>query len=248
MAPKIITMMLTYKRAELLVESVKVLRKQTVPSEIVIFGSADQDREAAERMGLQYFNSPNNSLIEKGRFALSVLKKMDADYILFMGDDEWASFNYCEWALEHGQRHGLVGVSFFHMLKCFPGKNWQLAIFKGRPGEPLGAGRLWSCKFLDKIDWNLWPQDRDRSFDGISFQRAVKKGCRVFNHLGTTDAQVLGLKGNWPMFDSWAHLMNKKMGDPTLLEVDPKHWIREHFDQETVDTIKNKVETWYKGK
>ena len=48
-----------------------------------------------------------------------------------------------------------------------------------RKGEPCGAGKVYSRKFLECIKWNLFDIARDRGLDKISWQRVKDAKAKV---------------------------------------------------------------------
>jgi hypothetical protein len=48
-----------------------------------------------------------------------------------------------------------------------------------RQGEPCGAGKVYSRKFLECINWNLFDVARDRGLDKISWQRVKQANAKI---------------------------------------------------------------------
>lgn len=55
---KIVCPFPTYKRKEITIETIKQLQRQTIPIEVLLVGSCDEDREAAQVTGVPYSHYP----------------------------------------------------------------------------------------------------------------------------------------------------------------------------------------------
>lgn len=91
--PKIVCLMPTRKRKELTIATIRQLQKQTIPIEIILIGSWDDDREVSEIVGVPYFEHPNQPLGAKLQFGVDVIRKLSPDYLLLCGSDDWLSSN-----------------------------------------------------------------------------------------------------------------------------------------------------------
>jgi glycosyltransferase involved in cell wall biosynthesis len=205
--PKIVCLMPIHERKKLTIATIRQLQKQTIPIEIILIGSWDDDREVAEIVGVPYFEHPNQPLGAKLQFGVDVIRKLNPDYLLLCGSDDWLSANWCEFLIPKFKPDiGLVGALTYYIADCVPDKPVQISwreAYKGtgRFGEPIGQGRLLDCKFLEMLDWKLFPVNQYAGMDWYSFNKIKSTGARCYGYKGD-EVACLVIKGNWPCITS----------------------------------------------
>lgn len=201
--PKIVCSMAIHKRKEVVISTIRQLQKQTIPIEIILVGSCDADNEVAKIVNVHYFEHKNQPLGAKLQFGVDMARKMNPDYMLRCGSDDWLSPNWCEFLISKFKPNiGLVGALTHYIAECTPGKPVQISwreAYKGteRFGEPIGQGRIFDCKFLEALDWKLFPVNFCAGMDLRSFNRIKSVDAQHYCYKGN-DIACLVIKGNWP--------------------------------------------------
>lgn len=146
----------------------------------------------------QFINYPNNpkTLGRKMAAGLTRLRKEKVDAALNMGSDDFISIRTLL-TLVSLMRSGVdfVGWSsgcYFADLRAdrmlrwvgYPPEN------KGRHDEPIGAGRCYSARLLDALQWDLWIGGRLHALDAGSWRRLRKLRTRF--DIRTMSSEVLG--------------------------------------------------------
>jgi glycosyltransferase involved in cell wall biosynthesis len=233
---KIVCPFPTYKRKEITIETIRQLQRQTIPVEVLLIGSCDEDKEVARATGVPYFHCPNEPFVGKVQFSLDKARELNPDYVLRCGSDDWLSSNWCKFMLSKFDVDTGFGATFVcHTVRYLPSLdqascNIQIirhVVYKGTPryGESLSPGRLWSRTSLDKIDWQLTKNARHDNVDGTAARCVKKSGAKTFLYKGNAITH-LAIKGPWRSKHSWKKLIAKKN---TVFLKYPKRWLKKHF-------------------
>ena len=127
-----------------------------------------------------YIEKPNKPLSVKWNSGIKKLREYDPDYVICMGSDDVLSdegYKKIHQLMESGVDFvGFIDIYIYSIvhdrMKLWDG-------YKGeRRGEPIGAGRTYSKKFLDRLDWDLWSDDRDSGLDWLSWGKVKKHNFR----------------------------------------------------------------------
>ena len=106
------------------------------------------------------------------------LEELDFDGVILLGSDDYIDESFLEFARNNIDKYDMIG---FKDLYFESGKDlyyWS-GYTNSRRGEPSGAGKIYSKKFLEKINYNLFPESRERGLDGISWKRVKGVGANV---------------------------------------------------------------------
>lgn len=145
--------------------------------------------EMAERHGVQVVEKENYPIGAKFNAALWAAREHEPDYVLIMGSDDV----FCETvagalAEKAEQRHPLIGLRDLYFSDLVTGVVGYWAGYgHDRPGEPAGCGRLIHRALLDRIDWHLWDDERNRGMDHSSFERLASIGYRAHEMVNVRD-------------------------------------------------------------
>jgi len=209
----------------LMIES---LRSQTISVEdIVIVGSREENRKLAEKEGCIYVEHPNSPLSLKYQAGIDKVRTLDPDYVLLMGSDDLLSPLYCEKMISE-YKEGLIGTSVWYVARKKDGKYQLLKVSYTHRKDPIGSGRILSRETLDKLDWKLYRDRRDKGLDGSVASTLMKEGIKVFS-VEVNNAICMSVKGGWRTLSSWEdyakntnHIIARRVGRP-------EDWIQEHF-------------------
>ena len=114
----------------------------------------------------QFKNSP---LSEKWQHAISLLDGIDFDGVIILGSDDYIDENFLSFIQKNINDFDLIAFTDIYFEQ--EGKRYYWGGYDNhRAGEPAGAGKVYSKKFLQKIKFNLFPENRDRGLDGVSWK------------------------------------------------------------------------------
>lgn len=115
------------------------------------------------------FKYPNQPLSKKWNYGIEVLEHMDFDAVILLGSDDYFDENYLNFVKENWSKYDMIGFTDMY-FEDIAGKKFYWGGYKNnRVGEPAGAGKVYSKKFLERINYNLFPVDSDRGLDGQSW-------------------------------------------------------------------------------
>jgi hypothetical protein len=176
--PNIVCVMAIFKRPEITIETVELLKKQEYPlHKIVLVGSCNIDREVAEKTNVEYLHRSNTPLGNKWQAGIEFSRKFKPDAILINGSDSWLTTNWCLKSIQFlRQGYDLIGSTKFYTCNANSNKKIKIIYrtYKDRI-DPVGAGRIISKKVLEKMNWKWFPIGQNRSLDIASFRNMTHK-------------------------------------------------------------------------
>lgn len=135
--------------------------------DVLMVVSNEEDRNFCIDKQIDYIHAPNTPLSNKWQSGITFLKDWsDADAFLMLGSDDMIenSENYKTWLF---QGYEFIGLKDIYIRDLYSGeeKHWK-GYTNHRRGESAGAGRCFSRSLLDKLDWLLWDERRNKGLDG----------------------------------------------------------------------------------
>lgn len=222
----------TYKRYKITAETIKVLKKQTVPVRVIVVGSDNIDKKVCKIEKVDYVFCRNEYLSNKWQYGMNAARKLDPDGVLICGSDSWVSPNWCEVCTPYLEEYDLIGKNRFWALKMYPYNPLFLRHFGYEKDNihPIGSGRIWSKKFLEKIDWKLFPKGFKKGLDAQSFANLEEHKGKV-KIIDSDKIVSLALKGDWLSKSSWK-TYNESFQHYSAIIKDKKYirnWLEKHF-------------------
>jgi len=228
---KIVCVMATYKRETITEETLKMLKKQSVPIDVVVVGSSSSDKEVAKKCGCIYVNHDNKPLSQKWQAGIDKSRELSPDAVMVCGSDSWLSSNWCELIYPYTTKFDLVGVNNFYACKAYPKEKMKIIHrrYKGsRRNFPVGSGRMFSKKILDKVNWNIYPGSKNSGLDAQSYN-VIKTNGGSIKSLNDKNLKVLAIKSVWESLNPWKKYIrsNKNIQEPDI--ENPKEWLSTNF-------------------
>jgi len=161
---------------------------------IAVGSEGNVSKELCEQCGFEYFEFPNLPLNHKWQHGLEQARKSNPDAVVIAGSDDLLSENYFEIIYAKSQEDDcLVGLNDLYFwddkLDClWYWEGYAKGTMAGgidRHNEPIGLGRCFSRRVLEKCDWELWPK-RERLNSGLDISCA--------RHLGQLDIKYRAYK------------------------------------------------------
>jgi hypothetical protein len=136
--------------------------------ELVVAGSEGAvSRFIAERNDFHYVETPNIPLSFKTNEALKFCKTLNPDAVVLIGSDDLMTENlFNEYAKCFVDELDYFGFEDFYMYSSLK-QLYHWPGYRGlRSGETIGAGRFFSKKLLDLVDWDLWgAEEKNKGLD-----------------------------------------------------------------------------------
>jgi len=175
---------------------------------VCLAGSCDEDYLFAKRMNdkyehISYQQCPNFPLGRKAQLSLNLAKQADCHAVIMNGSDDVVSPDYIEACIDYIE---LGDVDFIAPLIWYTynaaigsstyGAIWRTH-YRGRAaGSSLGAGRVYSTKFLKEIEYDIFALKADIHLDS-KMEKASAKGKIKIIHPSRDDGCIVSVKGNW---------------------------------------------------
>jgi hypothetical protein len=133
---------------------------------LLAVGSEGEDsRSLRGDCGFDYVEHANEPLSYKWNAGVQAARDHDPDGIVIVGSDgllSTSTFGAHARKLQEGQDFfGFRDLYFFDPIRRRLGYwgGYEHSPQKDRAGEPIGSGRCFSRRLLDRMDWNLWPRE-----------------------------------------------------------------------------------------
>jgi hypothetical protein len=135
---KIACVIATYKRYFLTLNTIKMLKQQTVPLNIIVVGSNNQDKKLSNIRGCHYIQYKNDPLGEKWQAGVNFAKTLNPDALLICGSDNWLVPSWSATCLKYiNEGYDLVGKSVFEVCNILPKQN--IEIIRRKTFLPIGS-------------------------------------------------------------------------------------------------------------
>lgn len=242
---KIVCVMATHGRAGITTETIKMLQKQTHPLEILIVGSSESDKKVAVEHGCHYYNCKNRPLGDKWQNGIKKAKDLNPDAVMICGSDSWVSSGWCQNALLFLKSgFDLVGVNVFYACRVYPNEKVKI-IKRGYQGlrvnMPMGTGRMFSKRILNKMQWQLFSTNINTGLDIDSYRKVVAKKGSIKIIPESNNVKLLTIKSTWESINSWETYIKSKKNKKFPDIEKPKKWLKECFP-ESIEALERVVE------
>lgn len=144
---------------------------------ICVGSEGEYSKQVAINNGFNYFEYPNNPLSYKFNYACSMCENFNPDALIAIGSDDILSYEFFMFYIEAIKN----GVDFCGIIDMYMLVKDSLIYWGGydeksnRLGETIGAGRLFSRKLIEMLEWKPWNGEaRDRGLDGLCTNNLAK--------------------------------------------------------------------------
>lgn len=194
----IVVMIPMYKRHNVIKKVFKSLHNQTYPCKILVIVSTTSDKNLCINEGVDYCFSINKPLGNKYLTGIYECKKYNPKAIIVLGSDDLLSKKYVEEAFKSlkGSKVGLVGTSKWFIFSSE--KEVYSSVYTNKSKhKTVGAGRMYSREFLDKVKWNIFDSSLNNGLDLKGEVMTRRHNYKII--IMKKDAYVFSIKGNWNM-------------------------------------------------
>lgn len=196
-------------------------------------------RAIAEKNGFLYAEVPNSPLSNKWNASLALLRDQDVDGVCIFGSDDLPNETYFLRLLEELSRgRDLLGVDGMYFFDQFSGRMFDWKGYRApREKDVPGAGRFLHRRYVEQLDWSLWPEGLESCLDSAMFQR-LRTQCGqglFFFQLKHQEEQIAIVDVKSQTFMS--SIESLATAGPTDAVGDPHAFLRQHFGGDLTDKL-----------
>jgi len=109
----------------------------------------------------------NRPLSYKWGQAFFALEQIDFDGVVILGSDDYIDEKFLKFAQDNISDYDMIGFedAYFKHNEDF---YYWAGYDNQRKGEPAGAGKIYSKKFLERIKYDLYPLNKNVGLDGMA--------------------------------------------------------------------------------
>jgi hypothetical protein len=206
----------THNRINITETNIRGILKSGANVILVVSSESEQEVFKAIFPTIRIELHPNNPLGEKWQHGVQVARELEADPLIVNGSDDLLSGDF------FGKTADILKDDF-HFIGL---KSWyiydmrKVHRFNYMANLPLGGGRVYSKKMLERINYSLFDKSRDRHLDDLGYGNVLNSKLR-FTTLD--EPMILSVKGDWPMMNPAHKLFNSVNARfvETFVDVEP---------------------------
>lgn len=205
--PEVVAVIPIHQRAQAAIETVCMLRHQTISVTPILVGDSEIDAQTAKRVGCEYIQYPNQPLSSKWQVGIRRAGDLNKA-VLIIGSDTWLTPTWCEVGLcKMREGYHVVGRNDFYIMHL--GRDGLEIIHRGyignRAKQPAGIGRMISRKGMRELNWVLFRERKSRHCDTMAWRAIRAAGLQCA--LVTEPSAALTIKcDNWPTKHTFAEV------------------------------------------
>lgn len=167
----------------------------------VIVTSGAEDKKICENHGIYHITLPNIPVTKKFRTSLLTAKGLDVDYVMVVGSDDIISTETMKVFISKMEEgYDLITLHDIYFYANFA--QYDNILVHYTTEKQMGLCRTVNKRVLDSVDWNMWPQYRNKGLDFLArktIEPKVKTHCIIDN------AKVFDVKSelNINRFSCW---------------------------------------------
>ena len=154
------------------------LNKMPFITKVMIY-STDEDGKFLETQNVQMTGQfKNNPLSFKWNAGVMSLKDLDFDAVILLGSDDYIDEKFVQFVSNNIDKYEMIAFKDLYFEQ--EGSLYYWSGYSGyREGEPAGAGKVYTKSFLNRINYNLFNEARERGLDGVSWKRCKTANVNV---------------------------------------------------------------------
>lgn len=139
------------------------------------------------------YKAPNTPLWQKFQLGVGLAKKLKFDIAIMLGSDDYIDEKFLDFVCEQTEHYDFIGFNDIYFEEKDKRYYWS-GYTNNRQGEPCGAGKVYTRKALEMLDWNLYARSIDRGLDHHAYKRVKRFGLKCLvtsiKHHGLTLVDV----------------------------------------------------------
>lgn len=179
----------------------------------------------SEHPEIGYAVCQNNPIGNKWQISVDCCRKLNPEFIAITGSDDYLSADFILRNIASLRAAENRDIAFVGLPNCYiiaidkkqEIKMWEFSYLGSECEIPLGGGRVYTKKFLDRIDWQIFAHDLNKQLDNQGYYKAKEAGFEVLtSQMEGTD--LLAIKGDWEMMNELGNFFQSTNGQFTKID------------------------------
>lgn len=213
---KPVVLIASHHRQEITAQNIAALNTQTPRPEIVLIVSEEHEYiYFKDRLpNLHVYNYPNKPLGSKWQFGVNRCRDLGADPLIITGSDDVLGRDF----IKNSLRLLDLGYLFIGLRRWFvydPSKG-KAYLFDYTPQQPLGGGRVYTSKLLEKCGWQIF-EAKEKLLDDRGWQVAKREKNILVTDIDGKGLYIIAIKGAWetmnPLEKHFGHVNTKLLSE-----------------------------------
>lgn len=145
---------------------------------VLIYSMADDGEFCNSLPNAISYKHANQPLYAKWQFGVEQLRNIAFDFVVIMGSDNYFDDAFLSFIQTESRGFDLLAFSDIYFKSSTKLYYWP-GYKNHRKGEPIGAGKVYSKAFLEKIDYQLFPESNIVSLDYASWNICLKAKAKI---------------------------------------------------------------------
>lgn len=138
--------------------------------------------------------SPNNPLSFKWESAILNSSKLEWEGLVVLGSDDYVDQKFIDFVSENIKKYDFIGFKDIYFEQNDRKYYWG-GYKNERRGEPIGAGRVYSRSFLERLGFSLYDKEAAKGLDSIAWDRIRKfRHTKLITTLRDNDLYMADVK------------------------------------------------------
>jgi hypothetical protein len=175
---------------------------------VVLACTDDEDVEFSQLLQkkypkLGYAQCKNNPLGNKWHIAVQCAKKLKPNAIMITGSDDLVTTdylinNYKILTSDPLSVIGMVGPRVWYLLDSSKEEPeiWKIAYKNEHHHMPLGAGRMYTASYLNKVNWKIFDRSLESQLDDKGYYEVLANDLSIYCPT-LDDGSLVSIKGSW---------------------------------------------------
>ena len=180
---------------------IQKLKRDAPFVKVVLIVSLEPEKELFKKLnidGVYVFLAPNKPLGLKWQTGVNEAKKLNAKPLIICGSDDQLGSCFVKNACYLINKYEFIGLKRFYVLHK---KKTYTIDYK--PAMPIGGGRIYSKKLLDKIKWKVFNPGKNKHLDDDGWKAAIQNTDRLLlvSNIKQQGLELTAIKGSWSMMN-----------------------------------------------
>lgn len=156
---------------------------------------------------------PNHPVGAKWQHAVDCARKGRPDLLIITGSDDVLIGDTAMLSLAMQDKDS-VGL---RQWLAYDGHHHYRMRYQPHVKVPVGCGRVYTRRILEKMNWRIFDTARDRGLDNLGYQNVLRHGgtCPIVDEI--PGLQPISIKGPWNMYNPMDKLLASRNMDITPL-------------------------------
>lgn len=200
-----VVLIATHHRKEITSRNIELLFTQSRVPEIVLVCSEEDEYYYFQNKypSVHVLQHKNNPLGEKWGFGARSSASLNPNPLIILGsDDLFGKYFIRNICAEIQKGYDFVGINRWWLHE--EGKKETYLLQYTVSNFPLGGGRAYSKRILEKMRYRIFDEKKDRRLDDFGWIEAKKKGAKsiIISEVEKHGLNIVSIKGKWETMNS----------------------------------------------